>query len=53
MYIPFTIIDDHLPEFRERFNLIISIPKNGGYRVGSKIFTDVYIKDDDSEGKYY
>ena len=50
LYIPFTVINDNVAEFQERFDLLVSVPKNGGYRIGENLFADVFIRDDDSEG---
>ena len=50
-HIPFTVIDDNVAEFREQFQLFIAVPQDGGYRIGDKMLTAVYITDDDSDGK--
>ena len=50
-HVPFTVIDDSVAEFREQFRLLVSVPQNGGFRLGEDMFTTVYIADDDSDSK--
>lgn len=49
IFIPFTVLEDTIAEYRERFNLVLSVPINGGWQIGTIQSTNVYIEDNDGK----